>query len=81
MRLRFRDKTRCIVALATLFIVMNPVDARAQGGQQEITFPYVINNENKRGMMPNGYHYEMWKQNPGTVKMTVYNEEARFDVE
>jgi hypothetical protein len=81
MGLRFRNINRCMAALAMAFIVINPINAGSQGEQQAITFPHVINNANERGLMPNGYHYEMWKQNPGTVKMTVYNEEARFDVE
>lgn len=70
-----------IIALA--FVFLNTTKVRAQDDTEDdtITFPYLINNENTSGPMPNGYHYEMWKQDPGTVKMTVPNDEAKFDVE
>lgn len=61
------------------FVFFNTMNVNAQ--DDSITFPYVINSENTSGPMPNGYHYEMWKQNPGTVKMTVPNDEAKFEVE
>ncbi len=69
---------RCttIAVLALVFLSTMKVWA-----QNDITFPLVIDNEVKSGPIPNGYHYEMWKQDPGTVKMTVYNQDATFDVE
>ncbi|HEX3020198.1 MAG TPA: glycoside hydrolase family 11 protein [Chitinispirillaceae bacterium] len=72
---------RCITIAALTLTFLNVMNAGAQDTTEVITFPYVINNENSRGPMPNGYHYEMWKQDPGTVKMTVPNDEAKFDVE
>lgn len=69
---------RCTTIAALAFVFLNTMKV---GAQDEITFPYVIESENTSGPMPNGYHYEMWKQNPGTVKMTVPNDEAKFDVE
>ncbi|MDO5576024.1 MAG: glycoside hydrolase family 11 protein, partial [Fibrobacter sp.] len=56
------------------------VETRAENNDK-ITFPYVINNVNEIGPMPNGYDYEMWKHPAGEVKMTVYNDEAKFDAE
>ena len=72
--------SRCMATLAMAFIFMNTMNAGAQE-EEEITFPHVINNENEIGPMPNGYDYELWKQDPGTVTMTVYNDEAKFKVE
>ncbi|MBN1757934.1 MAG: glycoside hydrolase family 11 protein [Chitinispirillaceae bacterium] len=74
---------RSISTLAMAFFFMNTINVYAQEEEEEeeITFPHVINNENEIGPMPNGYDYELWKQSPGTVKMTVYNDEAKFKVE
>lgn len=61
---------------------MNTVNAGTQADTQKvITFPYVIDNKNESGPMPNGYDYELWKQSAGTVKMTVYNDEGKFKVD
>ncbi|HLV30124.1 MAG TPA: glycoside hydrolase family 11 protein [Chitinispirillaceae bacterium] len=72
---------RCIAAIAMTFLLMNAMDTDAQqGNDEEKTFPLVV-NQNESDSLPNGYHYEMWKQNPGTVQMTVYNDDAKFRVE
>jgi hypothetical protein len=71
---------RCITIIVMTFVVINTISASEQDDGKEITFPHVIDT-NELGSMPNGYHYEMWKQPPGTVKMTVPNDEAKFDVE
>jgi hypothetical protein len=80
--------SRWIATLAMAFIFLNTMNTAAQDVDEEeeepvekITFPYVINNTNKHGPMPNGYNYELWKQQPGSVTMTVYNDEAKFKVE
>lgn len=70
---------RCTTIAALAFVFLNTAKISAQ--DDSITFPHVIQNENSSGPMPNGYHFEMWKQDPGTVKMTVPNDEAKFDVE
>ncbi len=67
---------RCTTIAALAFVFLNTMQVGAQDD-----FPLVINNKNTSGPMPNGYHYEMWKQDPGTVKMTIPNDEAKFDVE
>ena len=69
---------RCTAIAALAFVFLNTMKV---GAQNDITFPHVINSENSTGPMPNGYDFEMWKQNPGTVKMTIPNDEAKFDVE
>lgn len=69
---------RCTAIAALAFVFLNTMKV---GAQNDITFPHVINSENSVGEMPNGYHFEMWKQDPGTVKMTIPNDEAKFDVE
>ena len=76
-----------LATLAMAFIFLGTMNAAAADEEdpdttpEVITFPYLIDNVTKRGPMPNGYHYEMWKQSPGTVKMTVYDDEAKFKVE
>lgn len=60
-------------------ILMNAMNTRAQGVTP--TFPHVIKDTNEIGPMPNGYDYELWKQTPGSVTMTVYNDDAKFKVE
>jgi len=67
--------------MAMLVVACIALNARAQDEVKEITFPHVIKDTNEIGPMPNGYDYELWKQKPGSVKMTVYNDEAKFDVE
>lgn len=69
---------RCTILAALAFVFMNTMNISAQ---DNITFPHVIDNKSSRGPMPNGYHFEMWKQDPGNVKMTVFNDDAKFDVE
>ncbi|MDO5577137.1 MAG: glycoside hydrolase family 11 protein, partial [Fibrobacter sp.] len=68
-----------MAAMAMAAFLMNTTGVDAQQGK-EITFPYDV-TKNESGPMPNGYDYEMWKQDPGTVKMTVLNEDAKFNVE
>lgn len=71
---------KCIAALTVTILFMN-TNIEAQGeSEKQITFPHVVNKE-ERDFLPNGYHYEMWKRDPGTVQMTVYNDEAKFKVE
>jgi hypothetical protein len=71
---------RC-TTIAALIFVLNIINVQAQDTTRVIKFPHVVDNKNDRGPMPNGYTFEMWKQTPGTVKMTVPNDEAKFDVE
>lgn len=79
MNMRNSRQFKIVAALVTT-VLFNFVGAKAESND-EITFPYVIDNENEIGPLPNGYHYEMWKHSAGKVKMTVYNDEAKFDAE
>ncbi|NLG18334.1 MAG: glycoside hydrolase family 11 protein [Fibrobacter sp.] len=68
---------RCTAIAVLAFIFLSAMKVWAQN---DVTFPLVIDSV-KSNPIPNGYHYEMWKQPAGTVKMTVYNQDATFDVE
>ena len=79
-------KSLATIAMTILFMNTMNVSAQGEGEGEEdtvevITYPYTVNNENKMARMPNGYHFELWKQSPGTVKMTIPNDEAKFSVE
>lgn len=82
MKSQFKGiQSRCLAMLAVAFILTNVMNTRAQDTAKVITFPHVIRDTNEIGPMPNGYDYELWKQKPGSVTMTVYNDEAKFKVE
>lgn len=74
---------RGLATLAMAFILINTMNVSAQDEEEVeiITFPHVVKDTNEIGPMPNGYNYELWKQKPGSVTMTVYNDEAKFKVE
>jgi len=75
-------KSMVTLALPILLMtIMNSSARTAEDSVEVITYPYVVNNVNKMSPMPNGYHFELWKQPAGTVKMTIPNEEAQFTVE
>lgn len=78
----FRIEWIATLAMATIFMnTLNAGAAEEEEEPKEITFPYEINSKNESGPMPNGYHYELWKQTPGTVRMKVLGDEGKFNVE
>lgn len=82
----FRIYVNSIATIAVTILFISTVNVRAQDEEEEdtveiLTFPYVVDNENKMSRMPNGYHFELWKQTPGTVRMTIPNDAAKFSVE
>jgi len=84
MKSSFRvTQNRGMAALAMTFVFMSTLHAGSQAvaSAKAVTFPHVVKDTNEIGPMPNGYDYELWKQKPGSVTMTVYNDEAKFKVE